>query len=142
MAVREPRDLLTRLADAGEEAIQRLGETPGADRLLSVAQTMRERMDEMQRRVRGIDVLEQRIVELERRLDELGGTTGSKAPARRSASASKSSSSGSKASSSKSASKSSSTKSSSSKSSSSKSGSSAKPKSSSSSRSSSSKRSS
>ena len=55
MATREPKDLLTRLADRGEEAIQRLSDAPGADRLLGVAQSLRDRMDEMQRRVRGLD---------------------------------------------------------------------------------------
>ena len=71
MAKREPKDLLTRLADRGEEAIQRLSDAPGADRLLGVAQSLRDRMDEMQRRVRGLDELEQRVAELERRVDEL-----------------------------------------------------------------------
>jgi hypothetical protein len=71
MATREPRDLLTRLADRGEEAIQRLSDAPGADRLLGVAQSLRDRMDEMQRRVRGLDELERRLAELERRVDEL-----------------------------------------------------------------------
>jgi hypothetical protein len=85
MAVREPKDLLTRLADAGEEAIQRLADAPGADRLLNVAQSMRERMDELQKRVRGIDALERRVAELEKRVDALSGGTGTakKAPARR-----------------------------------------------------------
>jgi hypothetical protein len=71
MATREPKDLLTRLADRGEEAIQRLADAPGADRLLGVAQSLRDRMDEMQRRVRGLDELERRVAELERRVDEL-----------------------------------------------------------------------
>src|ERR671933_323672 len=61
MAAREPRDLLTMLADRGEEAIQRLSDAPGADRLLGAAQALRDRMDEMQKRVRGIDALEKRV---------------------------------------------------------------------------------
>jgi uncharacterized protein YoxC len=68
------RDLLNRLADAGEEAIQRLQETPGADRLLGVAHTLRDRMDELQKKVRGIDALENRIRDLERKVDQLSGT--------------------------------------------------------------------
>ncbi|MBD0330752.1 MAG: hypothetical protein ICV64_11700, partial [Thermoleophilia bacterium] len=71
MAKREPKDLLTRLADRGEEAIQRLSDAPGADRLLGVAQSLRDRMDELQRRMRGLDELERRVAELERRVDEL-----------------------------------------------------------------------
>ena len=80
----QPRDLLTMLADRGEEAIQKLADTPGADRLLGVAQSMRERLDEIQKRVRGIDALESRVAELERRLDELSAPSAAKkAPARK-----------------------------------------------------------
>ena len=65
------KDLLTRLADAGEEAIGRLADAPGADRLVGAMNSLRERVDELQKRVRGIDALEARVAELERRLDEL-----------------------------------------------------------------------
>jgi hypothetical protein len=68
------KDLLSKLADAGEDAIQRLTESPGADRLTGVAHVMRDRMDELQKRVRGLDELEKRVTELEMRLDELTGT--------------------------------------------------------------------
>jgi phage shock protein A len=71
MAVREPKDLLTMLADRGEEAIQRLSDAPGADRLLGAAQALRDRMDEMQKRIRGIDALEKRVAELEQKVEAL-----------------------------------------------------------------------
>jgi hypothetical protein len=64
------KDLLSRLADAGEEAIAKLGETPGAERFMGTIGTMRDRMDELQRRVRGIDELERRVAALEARLAE------------------------------------------------------------------------
>ena len=67
----ERRDLLTRLAEAGEDAIQRLGEAPGANRLMDTANTLRERADELQRRLRGIDALERRVEKLEQRLTAL-----------------------------------------------------------------------
>ena len=67
------KDLLSRLADAGEEAIQRLASVPGTEQLLGVVTSLRDRMDEMQRRMRGIDSLERRVDELERRLDAMGG---------------------------------------------------------------------
>jgi uncharacterized protein involved in exopolysaccharide biosynthesis len=76
------KDLLTRLADAGEAAIKSLSEVPGADRFLGAANTLRDRLDELQRRVRGLEALEQRLAELERRVDELskerGGSSGSR----------------------------------------------------------------
>lgn len=74
---------MTRLADAGEEAIGRLADAPGADRLTGVANSMRDRVDELQKRVRGIDALETRIAEVERRLAALEGSSGgSRSPAR------------------------------------------------------------
>ena len=85
----QPRDLLSMLADRGEEAIQKLSDTPGADRLLGVAQTLRERIDEMQKRVRGLDALEARIAELERRLDELSAPSAAKKTTTRSTAAKK-----------------------------------------------------
>lgn len=65
------KDLLARLADAGEDAIARLAEAPGTDRIVGAVSSLRERVDELQRRVRGIDALESRVTELERRVDEL-----------------------------------------------------------------------
>jgi hypothetical protein len=64
------RDLLTRLADAGEEAIAKLGETPGAERVTGALGGMRDRMDELQKRVRGLEELERRVAVLEARLAE------------------------------------------------------------------------
>ena len=81
---RAKRDLLTRLADAGEDAISRLQDAPGADRLLGVANSMRDRVDELQKKVRGIDELEKRIAELEQRVEALSGTK-RRSPARRTA---------------------------------------------------------
>jgi ubiquinone biosynthesis protein UbiJ len=68
---RQGRDLLTRLAEAGEDAIQRLGEAPGGRRLTEAATTLRDRVDELQRRVRGLDELERRVAKLEQRLEAL-----------------------------------------------------------------------
>ena len=90
MAVREPKDLLTMLADRGEEAIQRLSDAPGADRLLGAAQALRDRMDEMQKRLRGIDAIERRVAELEKRVDALSApSTRSRSTARKRTTASK-----------------------------------------------------
>jgi len=69
----QPRrtDLLGRLADISEEAIQRLQEAPGADRVLGTLNTMRDRVDELQRRVRGLEELERRLAALEKKVDKL-----------------------------------------------------------------------
>ena len=67
----DSKDLLSRLAEAGEEAIKRLGDAPGADRLADVANTLRGRVDELQKKVRGQDELERRVADLEQRLAAL-----------------------------------------------------------------------
>ena len=71
MAEREGTNLFTRLADAGEDAIQRMAEMPGAGRIMNTLTGMRERIDELQKRMSGLDALERRVGELERRIDEL-----------------------------------------------------------------------
>jgi hypothetical protein len=67
----DQKDLLTRLADAGEDAINRLSDLPGGSRFADAAHTMRARMDELQKKVRGIDELERRVAALEARVDAL-----------------------------------------------------------------------
>jgi hypothetical protein len=68
------KNIVERLAGAGEEAIQKIGGAPGADRALAALGTLRERVDELQKSVRSIDRLEKRLSGIERRLDKLEGT--------------------------------------------------------------------
>jgi TolA-binding protein len=76
MARTSQKDLLSRLADAGEAAIKSLGDAPGADRVLNAMNAMRDRMDELQRRVRGLEGLEQRLADLEKKVDKLAKASG------------------------------------------------------------------
>ena len=76
MAQSRQRNIVERLADAGEEAIQRIGTAPGADRLLGAVNTMRDRVDDLQKRMRGVEALEKRLGAVERRLDKLEGKGG------------------------------------------------------------------
>lgn len=64
-------DLLTRLADVGEDALGKLAQGPTGDRVVGATRALRDRVDELQRRVRGLDELERRVAELERRLAEV-----------------------------------------------------------------------
>jgi hypothetical protein len=75
-------DLLGKLAELSEEAIHRLQEAPGGDRLVGTMNTMRDRVDELQRRVRGIDELERRLTALERKVDKLAKDAGGSTPRR------------------------------------------------------------
>jgi len=65
------KDLVTRLADAGEEALQRLSELPGGQRALTAFNDLRARVDELGKKVRGIDALEARVAKLEKDLAAL-----------------------------------------------------------------------
>ena len=66
-------DLFSRLADAGEDLIQRAAGMPGATRALEQAQTALSRLDELQRKMSGVEALERRVAELEARVAELEG---------------------------------------------------------------------
>lgn len=73
MARPRQRNIVERLADVGEEAIQRIGSAPGADRLVGALGAMRERVDDLQKRVRGLEGLDRRLAAVERRLDKIEG---------------------------------------------------------------------
>jgi phage shock protein A len=65
------KDLLTRLSDAGEEALTRVAGSQATSRVVETLGGMRERMDDMQKKVRGLDELERRVTKLEKRIAEL-----------------------------------------------------------------------
>jgi hypothetical protein len=71
MAEEERKDLIARLADAGEDAIQRLADLPGASRFTDGLNQMRTRVDDLSRRVRGVEELERRVAALEERVEAL-----------------------------------------------------------------------
>jgi hypothetical protein len=65
------KDLMTRLADAGEEALHKLTELPGGQKAVSAFNDLRNRVDELTKKVRGIDALEARVTKLEKELAAL-----------------------------------------------------------------------
>jgi uncharacterized protein Yka (UPF0111/DUF47 family) len=78
------KDVLSRLADRGEEALQRLAELPGGTKALKAMNDLRERVDELNKKVRGIDKLEARLDRLEKELATLKRQS-KPSPARRAA---------------------------------------------------------
>lgn len=62
------RDVLGKLADRGEEALHRLQELPGGTRAVKAFNELRERVDELGKKVSGMDRLEARVAKLEREL--------------------------------------------------------------------------
>ncbi len=81
------KDLLSRLADAGEDAIQRLAKAPGGENVVKALNVSRDRIDELQKKVRGIDELEKRIAALEKKVDSLSKPAARRPAAKRPAAA-------------------------------------------------------
>jgi vacuolar-type H+-ATPase subunit C/Vma6 len=82
MAEERRTDLMSKLAELSEEAMHRLQDAPGGDRVVGAMNAMRDRLDEIQKRVRGLDELESRLSALERKVDKLakdGGSTSTRA---------------------------------------------------------------
>jgi hypothetical protein len=67
------RDLLSKLADRGEEVLSKFADTPGAARVLELLNSTRERLDDLQKRVIGLEGLERRLDEVEKKLEQLEG---------------------------------------------------------------------
>jgi hypothetical protein len=67
----QTKDLLARLTDLSEGAIQRISEAPGADKALQALKGLGDKVDELQRRTRGFEELEKRLTTLEKRVDSL-----------------------------------------------------------------------
>ena len=71
MAQTRQREILGKLADAGEEAISRVAGSQATARLLESMNSMRGRIDDLQRRVTGLSNLEKRVEKLEKDVAEL-----------------------------------------------------------------------
>lgn len=71
MAGARRTDLLGRIADISEEAMQRLSDAPGADKVLGAMTALRDRTDDLQKRVRGLESLEKRLAAVERKVERL-----------------------------------------------------------------------
>jgi hypothetical protein len=85
----QSKALVSRLTDAGEEALQRIADLPGGQRALGAVNDLRTRVDELGKKVRGIDELERRIARLEKQVAELKAprrTSASRTPTRRASS--------------------------------------------------------
>ena len=65
------RDVIARLASKGEQTIAKLADLPGGSKALKAANDLRARVDELGKKVRGVDALERRVAKLEKELAAL-----------------------------------------------------------------------
>ena len=68
MATKPPLD---RLANLGEELIGKASQSPTAAKAIQSAMQVKDRVDDLQKRVRGLEAMEKRIDKLEKRLAKL-----------------------------------------------------------------------
>ncbi len=61
-------DVIARLAGKGEQALHRIAELPGGTRALQAFNDLKTRVDDLSKKVRGIEALEQRVAKLEKEL--------------------------------------------------------------------------
>jgi hypothetical protein len=74
------RNPIAQLASIGEEVLDKASQNPTTARVVNAAVQLKERVDDLAKRVRGLEALEQRLAELEGRVGKLEGT-GPKKPA-------------------------------------------------------------
>jgi DNA repair ATPase RecN len=67
------KSTLERLTTLGEEVIGKASQNPNLARVVNAATQMKDRVDDLSKRVRGLEGMEKRIDELEQRLKKLEG---------------------------------------------------------------------
>ena len=60
------KDLVARIKDVGEDAIQKIGDVPGGKMALDALNGLRDRIDDLQKRMKRVDELEKRVEALEK----------------------------------------------------------------------------
>jgi hypothetical protein len=68
MAKTQQQDILTRVTNLVPDALHRLQDIPGGQKVMELANESKSRLDEMQKKLRGLDALERRVAKLEKEL--------------------------------------------------------------------------
>lgn len=85
------QDIWSKLADRSEQMIGKITDLPGAKGLMESINSLRDKTDELQKRVRGLEGLEKRLKDLEKRVKTLEGAGTRRRPAARKTTATKAS---------------------------------------------------
>ena len=67
------KSTLERLTTLGEEVIGKASQNPNLARVVGAATQLKDRVDDLSKRVRGLESMEKRIAELDQRLKKLEG---------------------------------------------------------------------
>jgi polyhydroxyalkanoate synthesis regulator phasin len=77
---KKDKDVIARLANRGEDVLNRLAELPGGAKALKAFNELRDRVDDLGKNVRGIEALEERIAALEKQVAALKPKPAPRAP--------------------------------------------------------------
>jgi len=77
------RNPIAQLASLGEEVLDKASQNPTTARLVQAAVQLKDRVDDLAKRVRGLEQLEQRLGQLEERVVKLEGGAAKKPAARK-----------------------------------------------------------
>ena len=83
------KSTLDRLTSLGEEVIGKAAHNPTAARVLQGAMQLKDRVDDLSKRVRGLEGMEKRIAQLEKRIAKLEGGAKLEGSAKRATSSAK-----------------------------------------------------
>ena len=83
-------DILTRFTELGHEALNKLTDMPGGAKVVDMMNESKARLDEMQKKLRGLDELEKRVAKLEKQVAGTAKPAPKKKPAARKPAAPKS----------------------------------------------------
>ena len=80
------KSTIDRLTSLGEEVIGKASQNPSLARVVGAATQLKDRVDDLSKRVRGLEAMEKRIAQLEQRVKKVEGaqkraTTAAKKPA-------------------------------------------------------------
>jgi polyhydroxyalkanoate synthesis regulator phasin len=64
-------DIVSKLADRGEETFHKIAGSTAAQRLIETLNGLKVRLDDLQRRVSGVEALEKKVATLEKRVKAL-----------------------------------------------------------------------
>jgi TolA-binding protein len=78
-----PKSPLDRLASLGEEVLGKAAQNPTTSRLVQAAMQLKDRVDDLSKRVRGLEGMEKRLAQLEKRVAKLEGSGQAKPSASR-----------------------------------------------------------
>ena len=77
---KKDKDVMARLANRGEDVLNKLAELPGGAKALKAFNELRERVDELGKKVRGVEALEERVAQLEKQIAALTPKPATRAP--------------------------------------------------------------